>query len=166
MPTSLPPLPPLSVFGVRGSITSHSFWQSADLDSAEYDGDSPLHSAVQKGHTDVVQLLLERGADTTIRDNSGKTALDLTARADIRSLLEGRAVATTFSSSLPGGHLLDRQRDCWKQERERALDMRYQAPPRNPLDQNLDADHLFYQQRTIIGRTTNMSPQQPPRKYL
>ncbi|MCI4407481.1 MAG: ankyrin repeat domain-containing protein [Thermofilum sp.] len=40
-------------------------------------GSTPLHYAAYNGHTDFVKLLLENGADPSIKDNSGKTAADL-----------------------------------------------------------------------------------------
>ena len=38
------------------------------------DGDSALHNAARGGHLDVVQYLLQRGADPTLRNEQGKTA--------------------------------------------------------------------------------------------
>jgi FOG: Ankyrin repeat len=36
-------------------------------------GETPLHCAAGSGHSDVVRLLLERGADPEARDVSGRT---------------------------------------------------------------------------------------------
>lgn len=42
-------------------------------------GFTPLHLATDRGHTQIVQYLLDRGADRSIQDSEGATALD-TAR--------------------------------------------------------------------------------------
>jgi ankyrin repeat protein len=39
------------------------------------------------GHVDAVRFLLSKGADTTLKDKEGKTALDVASRADMRALL-------------------------------------------------------------------------------
>lgn len=52
-----------------------------------------LHRAVVGGHTEVVTILLEEGADIEVRDLMGKTALDLAREqnnANIAKLLEER----------------------------------------------------------------------------
>jgi len=43
-------------------------------------GDTPLHNAAWKGHADIVEALLERGADRTIRNNEKQTPFDLSAK--------------------------------------------------------------------------------------
>jgi hypothetical protein len=49
-----------------------------DLVDAPGEGDwTPLHWATMAGHADVVRLLLEAGADPSIRDGRGRTALQL-----------------------------------------------------------------------------------------
>lgn len=46
------------------------------LEAKEEDaGDTPLITAAEYGNTDVVKLLLDKGADVTARDNAGMTAL-------------------------------------------------------------------------------------------
>jgi len=40
-------------------------------------GDTPLHDAAKFGHTKVVEILLEGGADKSIKNNEGKDALSL-----------------------------------------------------------------------------------------
>ena len=40
-------------------------------------GQTPLHISAQYGYIDIVRSLLDAGADRTIRDNDGHTAVDL-----------------------------------------------------------------------------------------
>ncbi|KAI3644790.1 hypothetical protein MP228_010954 [Amoeboaphelidium protococcarum] len=48
---------------------------------------TPLHWAAYQGHLQVAQLLLNNGADPSIKNESGKTAVDLAKNASIKSLL-------------------------------------------------------------------------------
>ncbi|KAF2790699.1 ankyrin, partial [Melanomma pulvis-pyrius CBS 109.77] len=45
------------------------------IDSADCTGRTPLIIAAKNGHNDLVELLLKCGADHTLRDSSGRTAL-------------------------------------------------------------------------------------------
>lgn len=57
------------------------------------DGTTALHVAADGGNIDAVKLLLEKGADRSMKDNSGKTALDLARAknfAPIVTLLEAK----------------------------------------------------------------------------
>ena len=56
----------------------------ADLNLRTHSGDSPLHILTEDGaeRREVIQYLLSRGADKTLQNNHGQTALDL---AKIRS---------------------------------------------------------------------------------
>ncbi len=54
-------------------------------------GFTPLHEAAQRGHVEMVLLLLDHGADTLARTDAGKTALDLGrehGHGDIARILE------------------------------------------------------------------------------
>jgi ankyrin repeat protein len=52
----------------------------ARIDARTSAGLSPLWFAVFEGHEDVARLLIERGADTALKDESGRTLVDI-ARA-------------------------------------------------------------------------------------
>ena len=59
-------------------------------------GDTPLHVASWKNHPEIVQLLLENGADKRIRNQDNKIAFDLTHDPAVRSLLEDKGRQTIF----------------------------------------------------------------------
>jgi ankyrin repeat protein len=48
----------------------------ANVNAPGHHGETPLHCAVGWGNTDIVELLLVRGADVTLRDNDGQTVYD------------------------------------------------------------------------------------------
>ena len=50
--------------------------KATDLDVQDSFGETPLHSAVFHERADIVSLLLERGAKTTIKDQKGLTPVD------------------------------------------------------------------------------------------
>jgi ankyrin repeat protein len=50
-------------------------------------GRTPLHWAVMGGHVEVVRLLLSRGAKVNIKDEDGKTALDLAREKRDREII-------------------------------------------------------------------------------
>jgi ankyrin repeat protein len=67
--------------------------QGADANAVDYRGWTPLMYAILfKPNADLVEILLDRGADATIRNNDGKKALDLVGRnkhtAALKALLE------------------------------------------------------------------------------
>lgn len=51
-----------------------------DDDTGVASGSSPLHIAVKAGHLGVVRILIQHGADTTLRDATGATVLDVIRR--------------------------------------------------------------------------------------
>jgi len=52
-------------------------------------GDTALMAAAGRGSLDSVKLLLQRGADLSIRNAAGKNATDLSANPSISSALKG-----------------------------------------------------------------------------
>merc|ERR1712165_490129 len=53
---------------------------NVDIDSQENDGSTPLILAAYFNHLKVARFLFENGADTSIKDNDGQTALTLDFR--------------------------------------------------------------------------------------
>jgi ankyrin repeat protein len=48
-----------------------------DVSDRDSTGQTPLHEAAMKGHADIVQTLLDHGADHEVEDEKDHTALDL-----------------------------------------------------------------------------------------
>ena len=61
----------------------------APLDAADNRGRTALMIAAELGDAGVVDLLMERGADRTLRDKGGKSALDLAKNDAVRARLSG-----------------------------------------------------------------------------
>ncbi|KAL5021726.1 hypothetical protein ScPMuIL_000881 [Solemya velum] len=68
-------------------------------------GFTPLHEAAQKGRTQLCALLLAHGADPTMKNQEGQTALDLTTADDVRALLQDAMPPTTLPPTLPKAHV-------------------------------------------------------------
>ncbi|GFS62803.1 integrase catalytic domain-containing protein [Trichonephila clavipes] len=51
-------------------------------------GDTPLHSCAWKGHSEIVRMLLEKGADPTLRNSENKSAFDITNDSSCAALLK------------------------------------------------------------------------------
>ena len=62
--------------------------KSNDIDRIESNGSTALHAASYYGHTNIVRLLLERGADSTIRNKYEKTAKEEASTDQVRSLFQ------------------------------------------------------------------------------
>jgi ankyrin repeat protein len=43
-------------------------------------GDTPLHSSAWKGHGDIVEMLLDKGANKTLRNNEKQLPYDLAVK--------------------------------------------------------------------------------------
>lgn len=61
--------------------------QGVDINTQNSDGWTLLHIAAEQGKPAFVRLLLNRGADPTIKTNYGKTAFDVTSSAQIKRML-------------------------------------------------------------------------------
>jgi len=77
----------------------------ADKDKAKRGGWTPLMSAAIDGHIDMVRCLLEAGADATLKNRYGKTAITLAEEKNHAK------VADALREYLPGG-LMYRRRDA------------------------------------------------------
>lgn len=58
-------------------LLDHGANPNAGLYGRLYEGSTPLMVASKKDHIDVVKLLVERGADVRMKDNTGRTALEI-----------------------------------------------------------------------------------------
>jgi len=59
-----------------------------DLDAQDHLGDTALHDAVRLDHPDVVETLLEAGANTSLENEAGRTPLDVAEAYDKDHLAE------------------------------------------------------------------------------
>lgn len=51
-------------------------------------GDTPLHVAASHGHLEMINLLLEHNLDTTLRNNDGLTAEDLSTDKAVKNAIQ------------------------------------------------------------------------------
>lgn len=61
--------------GIRFVVERHLQRYPDAIDTVFRDGDTPLTTAICRGRTDILQLLIDRGADVNKRNGSGRTAL-------------------------------------------------------------------------------------------
>ncbi|KAI0509465.1 ankyrin repeat-containing domain protein [Xylaria bambusicola] len=75
------------------------------------DGWTPLNSAVACGHIEVIELLLNKGANLTVVNNAGLTPLNLASNnghIDVLNLLEkGADVLALPSQGFPSHNIID-----------------------------------------------------------
>lgn len=109
----------LAAAALSGSVTDvlSALAQGARLDDPAPDSgrQTPLMAACLRGHTDVVELLLTRGADGTIGERDGYTCLDgagFQGRGDV-----ARLVLSRFRDRVPvhahSDGFLPIHRACW-----------------------------------------------------
>ena len=79
---------PLSLAARHGHIETAKclLLRGAQLDTQSDDKNTPLHRASLMSYTDMVQLLLQCGANQEIRNRDGKTAEDLANNDETRSV--------------------------------------------------------------------------------
>lgn len=66
-----------------------------EINKADKDGYTPLMDASKKGHIEKIRWLLEHGADVNIKDNEGKTALDIAQTKGFTEIADLLAKAQT-----------------------------------------------------------------------
>ena len=71
-----------------------------NLNTQDIDGWTPLHHAVANNQDEVVDLLLERGADKKITNKDGITAFMLGKKDNVKKPVQGRATMATFRSTV------------------------------------------------------------------
>ena len=79
-PNGMPNYPPLGTAGFRGNsriVECLLAQPGIEVDKRNIDGYTALMSAAGQGHTRVVELLLEAGADPSLKNEQGQTAEDL-----------------------------------------------------------------------------------------
>jgi hypothetical protein len=79
--------------------------RGANIHSKNLFGDTPLHRAAWKNHAPTCALLLKLGAQRDVKNNDGKTPLDLARTLDVKQLVAplvdvGMLVVADFLSSL------------------------------------------------------------------
>jgi ankyrin repeat protein len=66
-------------------------WQNgAKIDAQGYNGDTPLHDAVENQHVEVVKILLEYGASLDILNENKKSVFDVCDNEEIAQLLHSK----------------------------------------------------------------------------
>ena len=63
------------------TLAKHKAYSNA-INKKNHSGNTALHLAFQFDHTEIVQLLIKEGADTTIKNNAQLTALELGAKLE------------------------------------------------------------------------------------
>jgi uncharacterized protein len=68
-------------------VVTHLLEVGAHIDERDARGRTALMIAAEGGRADIANLLLERGADPSLKDNAGKRAADLTTMSSLRERL-------------------------------------------------------------------------------
>ncbi|XP_028174073.1 oxysterol-binding protein-related protein 1-like [Ostrinia furnacalis] len=63
-----------------------------NINCVDAQGNSCLHCAAYRGHTRLAVLLLQNGVDTTLRNNCGQLAIEISKDNDVREVLNVRPV--------------------------------------------------------------------------
>lgn len=72
----------------KPDIAAFLIEKGLDVNEKDNGGNTPLHTASKAGIAAVVQALLQAGANPTIKNNEGKTALDIAKARPVISLLQ------------------------------------------------------------------------------
>ncbi len=82
-------------------------WKT-DINAKNNKGDTPLHIATSKGNKELVQLLLSKQVKTDIKNNEGKTPLELAKDQEIINILKSGSALDYNDNHIPDG-----TRYCW-----------------------------------------------------
>ena len=85
-PKQFSPLHVVAYWGLHWVLKMHSMY--GYIDSQDSHGTTALQLAAKHGHADVVQVLVESGAELDIRNNRGETALYWAARSGHKPIVE------------------------------------------------------------------------------
>lgn len=124
-------------------------------------GQTPLMGAVLRGNTNVVELLLTKGADVSIGEKDGYTpahGAGFQGRADIMKLLKEHGIDVVGDKHTDGYFPL--HRSCWGREQRHADTVEYLISKAG-ADVNLQAEDG----RTCLDMTTNPATLQVLKKY-
>ncbi|EDO39766.1 predicted protein [Nematostella vectensis] len=66
-----------------------------DINCRDSMGNTPLHCAAYRGHKEVAVTLLQNASDTSLKNNSGQTALQLTRDSRMKKLLDVQPLQVT-----------------------------------------------------------------------
>ena len=85
-------LHPTHLFNILSNfiIVVFSFFRNAEIDCRDKDKKTPLMNAARKNNVETVKLLLQRGADVTVKDATDKTSLYMAAEDDCWEVLNVR----------------------------------------------------------------------------
>ncbi|OXU17052.1 hypothetical protein TSAR_006359 [Trichomalopsis sarcophagae] len=75
-----------AVFRKFISLATILIYRGANLESANVDGMTSLHTALIIGDVDLIKMLIQRGANVKAVDNSGKTALHFIAESNVENV--------------------------------------------------------------------------------
>lgn len=84
---------------INGNLSLANFLleRGADLKIVDSDGRSSLHLASERGHLEIVSLLINSTCvDVNARDNSGKKAVDVAKNDQVRALLSQAMLSESF----------------------------------------------------------------------
>jgi len=62
--------------------------KGAEVDALDKDGTTSLHWAARNGHAEIINTLLENGANAFLKDKNDKTPRDLSSNYSIKRLLD------------------------------------------------------------------------------
>ena len=85
---------PLPVEGVRLLLDA-----GAEVNARQHGGYTPLHSAAQNGKREIIDLLLDRGADPNAAADDGRRIIDFAREEEVREHLRSRGASAAGATS-------------------------------------------------------------------